>query len=148
MFFFFSDIFYHFNSLPNSNFLDWSKLKAFSENKISRTQNLRFVGKGVNAGYHYFLLFPQCFQKPSFSGSLKVVKRYRQIMSFNSFPNDKILDETKLKAHADDKLNVTKMTISLFDGVKNTGKRRKCLLPAFSPFPQCFPKTLSLGIVW
>ena len=29
------------------------------------------MGIGENAGYHNFLLFPQCFQKPSFSGSLK-----------------------------------------------------------------------------
>ena len=30
------------------------------------------VEKGENAGYQHFLLFPQCFQKASFSGSLKV----------------------------------------------------------------------------
>ena len=30
------------------------------------------VGKGENAGYQHFLIFPQCFQKFSFSGSLKV----------------------------------------------------------------------------
>ena len=30
------------------------------------------VGKGENAVYQHFLLFPQCFQKDSFSGSLKV----------------------------------------------------------------------------
>ena len=43
------------------------------------TQKLKFtlggveniVGKGENAGYQHFLLFPQCFQKASFSGSLK-----------------------------------------------------------------------------
>ena len=29
------------------------------------------VGKGENAGYLHFLLFPQCFQKVSFSGLLK-----------------------------------------------------------------------------
>ena len=29
------------------------------------------VGKGENAGYQHFLLFPQCFQKASFLGSLK-----------------------------------------------------------------------------
>ena len=27
-----------------------------------RVENI--VGKGQNAGYQYFLLFPQCFQKP------------------------------------------------------------------------------------
>ena len=31
-----------------------------------------FVGKGENAGSQHFLLFPQCFQKAYFSGSLKV----------------------------------------------------------------------------
>ena len=30
------------------------------------------VGKGENAGYQHFLLFPQCFQKPSVSGLFKV----------------------------------------------------------------------------
>ena len=30
------------------------------------------VGKGGNAGYQHFLLFPQCLQKFNFSGSLKV----------------------------------------------------------------------------
>ena len=54
-------------------------------------------------------------------------------------PDDKFFDMTKLKALADDKLNVAKMTISLFDSVENTvGKRRKCWLPAFSPFPTVF----------
>ena len=44
------------------------------------TEKLKFVfgrveniaGKGENAGYQHFLLFAQCFQKASFSGSLKV----------------------------------------------------------------------------
>ena len=30
------------------------------------------VGKGENAVYQHFLLFPQCFQKDSLPGSLKV----------------------------------------------------------------------------
>ena len=30
------------------------------------------VGKGQNADYQHFLLFPRCFSKPSSSGSLKV----------------------------------------------------------------------------
>ena len=38
---------------------------------------------------------------------------------FNPFPHDKILDQTKLKPFADDKLNVTKMIISVFDRVEN-----------------------------
>ena len=41
-----------------------------------------------------------------------------QSNSFNPFPNDKILDTIKLKAFADDKLNIAKMTVSPFDRVK------------------------------
>ena len=37
---------------------------------LGRVENI--VGKGENAGYQHFLLFPQCFQKASFSGTLKV----------------------------------------------------------------------------
>ena len=68
------------NSLPNDKFPYWSKLKAFADDKIDVTQKLRFelgrveniVGKGENAGYLHFPLFPQCFQKAPFSGLLKV----------------------------------------------------------------------------
>ena len=31
------------------------------------------VGKGENAGHQHFLLLPQCFEKASFLGSLKVL---------------------------------------------------------------------------
>ena len=69
-----------FNPLPNDKYLDWSKLEAFADDKINVTLKQKFflglveniVGKGENAGYQHFLLFPQCFQKVSFSGSLKV----------------------------------------------------------------------------
>ena len=69
------------NSLPHDKFLDWSKLKVFADDKINVNQKQKFLfgwveniaGKGENAGYQHFLLFPQCFQKASFSGSLKVV---------------------------------------------------------------------------
>ena len=40
-------------------------------------------------------------------------------MLFNPFQHDKILDQTKMKAFADDKLNVTKMIISVIDRVEN-----------------------------
>ena len=60
--------------------LDQSKLKAFADNQIDMTEKLEFVlervenfvEKGENAGYQHFLLFPQCFQKTSYTGSLKV----------------------------------------------------------------------------
>ena len=64
-----------FNSLPDDRILDWSKLKAFADDNINVTKKLKFVvgrienivGKGENAGYQHFLLFPKCFQKSSFS---------------------------------------------------------------------------------
>ena len=67
------------NSLPSDKFLNLSKLKAFGDNKINVTEKLKIVcarveiivGKGENAGYHHFLVFPR-FSKASFSGSLKV----------------------------------------------------------------------------
>ena len=70
-----------FNSLSSTKNLDWSKLKAFADDKINVTEKSKFVlghienivGKGGNAGFHHFLLFPQCFQKASYTGSLKVV---------------------------------------------------------------------------
>ena len=59
------------NSLPNSRSFAWSRLKGFADNisnmaqmivlKFERVENI--VGKGENAGYWHFLLFPQCFQK-------------------------------------------------------------------------------------
>ena len=52
---------------------------------------------------------------------------------FNPFPHDKILDQTKLKAFADDKLNVTKMIISVFDRVENiAGKGEIACISNFS----------------
>ena len=40
--------------------------------------------------------------------------------SLNSLPNNKKLDITKLKAFSGNKLHIAKMTISVFDRVKNT----------------------------
>ena len=62
------------NSLPNDKILDWSKMKAFADDKIDVTDKLKFllgivgniVGKGENAGY-------QCFQMACYTGSLKVM---------------------------------------------------------------------------
>ena len=65
---------------------------------------------------------------------------------FNLLPNDQILDMTKLKAFADDKLNIDKMTIFLLDRVENTeGKLENAGYQHFLLFPQSFPKLTSLG---
>ena len=39
---------------------------------FDRIENI--VGKGENAGHQHFLLFPQCFQMASSTGSLKEIK--------------------------------------------------------------------------
>ena len=54
------------NSLPNDNLVDLFKLKAFADDKINVSEQLKLllgrveniVGKGGNAGYQHFLLFP------------------------------------------------------------------------------------------
>ena len=75
-------------------------------------------------------------------------KNMKKKKSVNPLPNDKFLDMTKLKAFADDKLNVAKMTISLCGRLENTvGKRRKCWLPAFSSFHTVFSKAFFFRVV-
>ena len=63
------------NSLPNDKILYLSKFKGFADDNLNVYQKLRFalrrvekiVGKGENAGYQHFLLFPQCFQDASYT---------------------------------------------------------------------------------
>ena len=55
-------------------------MKAFADGKLNMTKKRKFlfgrieniVGKGENAGYQHFLLFPPCDQKASFLQLLKV----------------------------------------------------------------------------
>ena len=61
------------NPLPNNQILDMTKVKTFVDDKLKvdkmtiylldRVENAK--GKGENAAYQHFLLFPQCFPKPS-----------------------------------------------------------------------------------
>ena len=66
----------------------------------------------------------------------------------NSLPNDKIPDRSKLKAFADDILDVVKIMISLFDRLENTlgkgntvEKGENAGNQHFLLFPQCFSKS-------
>ena len=67
----------YFYSLPNNKILDWSKLKAFADDKIKVLKMMIFVldrienilGKRENAGYQHFLIFPLCFQMAFCPGS-------------------------------------------------------------------------------
>ena len=59
------------NSLPNDKLLGWSKLKAFTDNKIYVAKMVITVFDGVgniegkkdNAVHQHFLLFTKCFQR-------------------------------------------------------------------------------------
>ena len=68
------------NLLPNDEHLDGSKLKAFADDRMTMAKMMtsfdileKIVGKGENAVYQHFLLFPQCFQKPYSSGLFKLL---------------------------------------------------------------------------
>ena len=75
-----------YSRLSWSNYTKRQNFRPVQVERISRQQNivtqkLKFilwkvkytVGKEENAGYQHFLVFPQCFQKSSCIGSLKVV---------------------------------------------------------------------------
>ena len=63
------NVWFRVNPLPDEKILALPKLKAFADDKLNVTQNIKvvfhrieyIVGKEENAGYQYFLLFPQCF---------------------------------------------------------------------------------------
>ena len=87
------------------NMLKWvyieGKVKPFTTQSCDlttlRKKSLKdIVGKGENAANQHFLLVPQSFLPYS-----------AQISIFNSLPKNKFLDWSKLKAFADDKINVT-----------------------------------------
>ena len=64
----------------------------------------------------------------------------------DSLPNDNNLDVTKLKAFADDKINVAQMMISVFDRVeKIVRKGENAGYQHFLLFSQCFERLLSWG---
>ena len=70
---------YYVNPVTNNNIFDCFEFKAFPDDSFNVAQMMQFysdrveniVEKGVNASFQHFLLFPQCFQKASFSGSWK-----------------------------------------------------------------------------
>ena len=52
---------------------------------------------------------------------------------FNSLPNDKILDLTKLKVFADNKINVAQMMISVTDRVENIVEQERQIVTKYAP---------------
>ena len=66
------------------------------------------------------------------------VKGYGNCSVIKPLPDDKILDWSKLKAFAEDKSNVTKMIISVFDRVENIVEKGEIArYEQFLLFPQC-----------
>ena len=76
------------------------------------------------------------------------------IFVLNPLPYNKILDQSKLKAFADNKLKVIKMAKIVLDRIeKIVSKEENAGSQHFLLFPQCFQKAFSLGslkvgIVW
>ena len=92
--------------------------------KLVTAQRMRFgiervfniAGKGENAGYHHFLLFLPCFEKLSYSRSLKwgggggketEMTLFLRTIVFNLSRYDKVLHQSKFKTCAEDQANVT-----------------------------------------
>ena len=147
--------------LPNNIFFYWSKLKELADDKINVTEKLKFVlgraenivRKGENAGFQHFVLFPQCFQKASFTGSLKVGIVCQRVMLWHRFtfffatdinqttsinnPEHQDFDTYKRKEQdISDKLSFLhgKMLKELSRQITNKSSY------TFSPFPEIFLK--------
>ena len=64
---------YLVNPVPNDKIFDTTKLKAFADDNLNSAKMgislfdsvENTVGKGEIAGHQHFLLFSQCFPKPS-----------------------------------------------------------------------------------
>ena len=106
--------------LVTDKYLDWSKCKELPDNKINVTEKLKsFLGRVDNI-----------------------------VGKGKNADNRQILDWSKCKELADNKINVTEKLKSFFGRVgKHCGKRRKCRLPAFSPFPTMFSEGLFIRVI-
>ena len=92
--------------MPNDKILALTKLKALGDDKaivakmmtsvFDRVGNI--VGKGENAGYQHFLLFPQCFQKLTVSGLLTLGIVWERV---NPLPHMPILGSSNSAANKD-----------------------------------------------
>ena len=142
-------------------------------------QNAALCGNGLRVSFHNFCVFTDQIADRGERLELLVDKtedlstnvsingfcflhtcytyRYFFLISFNSFnslPNDKILDWSKLKAFVVDNSNVNKKLKFAVDRVENiVGKIENVGYKHFLLFPQCFqklslPEVLKVRIVW
>ena len=116
----------------------WEKQKLLVTSNLSFSHSVFYSFRELSAIFIKFeFVVCRLFQ---FERSLKFVVWER----VNPFPHDKILDQTKLKAFADDKLIVTKMIISVFDRVENiVGKGEIACTSNFSFSHNVFKRILS-----
>ena len=85
-------------TLPNDKISDLTNVKAVADDKITLTQNLKFMlgkeenilGKG-ETGYQHFLHFPQCFQRASFPEMLKVGIVWKRVKVEDSLDHTSVL---------------------------------------------------------
>ena len=105
---------YFFNPLPITRWqiLDSSKLKEFADNNFKFDENGRrlservenTVGMGEIARCEQFLRFPQCVQKACFPGASKGFIVWEWV---KPLPNGRCLDQSRLNAFTNEKINVT-----------------------------------------
>ena len=114
-------------------------------------QKLSSCGKGLIFSFTVFKEKTNYCQRPglllsmaaeSFFKNFDIVLYLLFMKLLKSFIKQQILDESKLKVFADNKIKFSKMVIFVFDRVKNIVEKEKT---AFSPFPQCFQKASDTG---
>ena len=89
------------------------------------------VGEGENAGYQHFLLFQQCFQKPSLQGSLKL----GIVWQSKTFTRQQNLEKVQIESillTTDDRINVAHIMISVIERVENLWEEEKMDTSIFS----------------
>ena len=94
-----------FNPLLDDKILGLPKLKAFADDKLNVTKNVKvvfhrienIVGKEETAGYQHFLLFPHCFQKTFSCKSCHCLTKFMWVRKLL-----KIQDPTRTSVHVTD----------------------------------------------
>ena len=87
--------------------------------------------------------------KFSFSYSVStglLLQKHETQASFWERVNEKILDWSKFKAHAEDKINLTQNLNFVLGKVENILEKEKVLVTTNSPFPKMFSKGLFLKV--
>ena len=70
------------------------------------------------------------------------------LLCLNFSPDNKILDQSKLNAFADNNLKVIQMAEYVLDKIENiVGKEENAGYQHFLLFQQCFQKAISLGLL-